>query len=84
MNRLRMKREELTLTLEEAAALSGVNRGTLSRLERDEQRLDAYYLRLLATAYKCTLDELTPEDPGSPPLPRGKYKNTVEVPVDAS
>jgi transcriptional regulator with XRE-family HTH domain len=76
MNLLRKKREALGLTIEQAVELSGVNRGTLSRLERDEQRLDAYYLRHLANAYNCTLEELTPAEPGPPPLPRGKYKTT--------
>ena len=77
VNPLKEKRKTLDLTLQEAATLSGINYVTLSRLERGKQRLDHYYLCQLANAYNCPLEELTPDDPGLPPLPRGASKNAV-------
>jgi len=75
MNPLKAKRLAKDLTLEQAAVLSGINRGSLSRLERGEQRLDVDDLRRLAKAYDCDPALLIP--PGEPAaqraLPRGVH-----------
>lgn len=71
---LRAIRERLNLTIEDAACRSGINRGSLSRIERGEQRLDIHDARRLALAYDCSLAQIAPPDAVLEPRqrPRGK------------
>lgn len=56
--RLMAARHEAKMTLDEAAAASGVSRATLSRIERAETSPTAATLGRLCAAYRLTMSEL--------------------------
>jgi transcriptional regulator with XRE-family HTH domain len=59
---IRRKRESLGMNLVDVDEITGINRGSLSRMERGEQRITVNDLRRLAKAYKCTVDDLLPDN----------------------
>lgn len=65
---LRAVREERGLTLEEAAALSGISKSHLSRLESSERQPSVSSLLALAAAFGVTVGALFGENQGPTPL----------------
>ena len=57
-SRLRMVREQRGLTLTEAAALTGMSKSTLSRLETGQRKPSLELLLPLAQTYRVPLDDL--------------------------
>ena len=62
-NRIRLVRKRRRLTLQQVGAATGLNHGTVSRLERGEMRLDEHYLGLLARALEVDPVELLTDAP---------------------
>ncbi|MBX2856645.1 MAG: XRE family transcriptional regulator [Rhodobacteraceae bacterium] len=56
--RLTVLRQESGLTLEEVAAVSGVSRATLSRIERGQTSPTAHVLGRLCACYRVTMSEM--------------------------
>lgn len=59
-------RKRLGLTLEEAAELTGVSNGQLSRIERGESGFTSDSLRAIANGYRCRPSELLEHSPAPP------------------